>query len=96
MMVAHTTIVFSRYIMLSWESRKAADPRTFGGLFYLMCDELKGQDWREAPRELWAIVEPLLQGVAVNIQQIKSQLQDWISTLPSYIKGYLSLVTCES
>ncbi len=96
MMVAHTTIVFSRYIMLSWESRKAADPRTLGGLFYFMCDELKGQDWREALRELWAIVEPLLQCVTVNIQQIKSQLQDWISTLPSYIKGYLSLVTSES
>ena len=96
MMVAHTTIVFTRYIMLSWESRKMEDPRTLGGLFYLMCDELVSRDWRLALHDLWSIVEPIAQGVAINLQQVQCQLLNWIASLPSYIKGYRSLLTCES
>ena len=96
MMIAHTTIVFTRYVMLTWESRQATDPRTMGSLFYLMCDEVKDRDWLTALSELWAIVEPILQGVVPNMQQVQRQLQDWIATLPSYIKGYLSLLNCES
>jgi len=40
-MVAHTTIVFCRYIMLALESRNSRDPRTIGNLFYICCDELQ-------------------------------------------------------
>lgn len=96
MMIAHTTIVFTRYIMLTWESRQDMDPRTMGGIFYLMCDEVKDRDWLTALSELWAIVEPILRGVVLNMEQVQRQLQDWIATLPSYIKGYLSLLNCES
>ncbi|MCL6442614.1 MAG: hypothetical protein K6T83_03995 [Alicyclobacillus sp.] len=32
-MVAHTTMVFTRYIMLAVLSREEADPRTLGKLF---------------------------------------------------------------
>jgi len=39
MMIAHTTIVFMRYAMLSLESRNSTDDRTIGDLFYYMCDE---------------------------------------------------------
>lgn len=96
MMIAHTTIVFTRYVMLTWESRQNMDPRTIGGIFYLVCDEVKDRDWLTALSELWAIVEPILLGVVLNMKQVQRQLQDWIATLPSYIKGHLSLVTCES
>ena len=96
MMIAHTTIVFTRYIMLTWESRQDMDPRTMGGIFYMMCDEVKDRDWLTALSELWAIVEPILRGVVLNMEQVQRQLQDWIATLPSYIKGYLSLLNCES
>jgi len=41
MMVAHTTIVCLRYIMLALESRKSTDSRTVGGLFYQYCGELE-------------------------------------------------------
>jgi hypothetical protein len=82
-MVAHTTIVFTRYIMLSWESRKMKDPRTLGGLFYLMCDELVSRDWRMALYDLWSIIEPIAQGVATNLQQVQCQLLNWIASLPS-------------
>lgn len=40
-LVAHTTIVFTRYIMLSISSREEKDPKTIGHLFYLCCDEME-------------------------------------------------------
>ncbi|PMB02590.1 IS4 family transposase, partial [Fischerella thermalis CCMEE 5273] len=40
-MVAHTSIVYTRYLLLAIESREACDPRTLGNLFYLCCDELE-------------------------------------------------------
>ena len=33
-LTSHTTIVFSRYIILAWQSRCHSDQRTLGGLFY--------------------------------------------------------------
>jgi hypothetical protein len=39
--VAHTTIVFARYIMLELARRSAKDPRTLGTLFHAGCDELR-------------------------------------------------------
>lgn len=41
MMVAHTTIMFTRYLLLAVESRESQDPRTLGHLFYVCCDELE-------------------------------------------------------
>ena len=41
MMFAHTTIVFTRYIMLAIESRNTRDQRTLGNLFYECCDEME-------------------------------------------------------
>ncbi len=40
-MVAHTTIVYTRYIMLEWINRDEIDDKTFGNLFFEYCDELK-------------------------------------------------------
>src|SRR5699024_1299271 len=40
-LIAHTTIVFARYIMLAISSREEKDPKTIGQLFYLCCDEME-------------------------------------------------------
>jgi hypothetical protein len=34
MLIAHTTIVFTRYILLEWERRHNQDSRSYGELFY--------------------------------------------------------------
>ena len=39
LLVSHTNIVFSRYVLLAWQHRQSTDQRTLGGLFYLLCDE---------------------------------------------------------
>ncbi|MBY0054878.1 transposase, partial [Brevibacillus agri] len=57
MLISHTTIVFTRYILLAWEARQKADSKTLGGLFYLLCDEVKDIDVKTALVQLWAFMQ---------------------------------------
>lgn len=45
---AHCTIVFLRYIMLAYENRISQDDRTYGELFFIVCDELKDITYLQA------------------------------------------------
>ena len=40
-LIAHTTIVFMRYMFVAYNCRRETDHRTFGDLFYACCDELR-------------------------------------------------------
>ena len=39
-MVSHTTIVFTRYIILEWIRRNQNDQKTYGELFFMFCDDI--------------------------------------------------------
>jgi IS4 transposase len=54
MLVSHTTIVYSLYILLAWQHRQSTDQRSIGGLFYLLCDEVGGKI------RLWLSLGPLI------------------------------------
>ena len=47
-LIAHTTIVFMRYMFLAYQCRLETDHRTFGDLFYACCDELSDISFIEA------------------------------------------------
>jgi len=47
-LIAHTTIVFTRYMFLAYRCRMETDHRTFGDLFYACCDELSDISFIEA------------------------------------------------
>jgi hypothetical protein len=96
-LISHTTIVFARYIVLSWQNRCSTDQRTLGGMFYELCDEINDLDWAIALQQLIELLEDTFKESNKKIQQlIKSQLQQWIAGLPSYIKSYLPITLCES
>ncbi|MBW2647750.1 MAG: IS4 family transposase, partial [Deltaproteobacteria bacterium] len=38
--IAHTTVVFMRYMLLSYQYCLETDHRAFGDLFYACCEEL--------------------------------------------------------
>jgi len=40
-MVSHTTIVFTRYIILEWICRNQNDQKTYGELFFMFCDDVQ-------------------------------------------------------
>lgn len=96
-MIAHTSIVFTRYIVLSWQHRCNTDERTLGGMFYELSDEINELDWTVALQQLIELFEDALKKTNRKFKKlIKSQLHEWFSALPSYIKAYLPNLCCES
>lgn len=96
-LISHTTIVFSRYILLSWQNRCSTDDRTLGGMFYELCDEINDLDWAVALHQLIELLEDALKKTDNKLKQlIKSQLQHWFAGLPRYIRAYLPSLGCES
>ena len=97
MLISHTTIVFARYLVLEWERRNNCDDRTFGGLFYLFCDEVRDMDLRTALQHLMVFVLTILNKESREEKSSSlCQLQDLISGFPSYIKGLFANLGCES
>jgi hypothetical protein len=83
--------------VLSWQNRCSTDQRTLGGMFYELCDEINDLDWAIALQQLIELLEDTFKESNKKIQQlIKSQLQQSIAGLPSYIKSYLPITLCES
>lgn len=60
LLISHTTIVFTRNIVLSWQNRCHTDERTLGGLFYDLCDEVNELDWAVALQQLIEFLQDVL------------------------------------
>ncbi|MFC0561682.1 IS4 family transposase [Halalkalibacter alkalisediminis] len=96
-MINHTTLVFTRYILLEWNRRNEQDPKTIGHLFFLMCEEVKDLDMFTALQQLLELFETMSKGnVSLSTETLSNQLAQWFESLPSYIKGLLSFSMCES
>jgi hypothetical protein len=96
-MISHSTIVFSRYIVLSWQNRCHNVQRSLGGMFYDLCDEISELDWVVALQKYIKLLQDALKNSNTRVQKlIKSHLQQWIAGLPNYIKAYLPISVCES
>lgn len=96
MLISHTTIVFSRYLVLEWERRQNQDDRSLGGLFFLCCDEVKDMDIKLALQQLMQLVLSFTATKNKEKTELICQLQQWIDGLPNYIKGLLFNLSCES
>lgn len=95
MFISHTTIVFSRYLILEWERRQNCDYRTLGGLFFVCCDEVRDVDLKTALLQLIQLFISTTDAIK-NKDAALCQLRDWIAGLPSYIRGLLANLSCES
>ena len=97
MMFAHTTIVFTRYILLALENRKTKDSRTFGGIFFDFCDEM--EDIRFA-KALLLIIDLIKETVnelmEVSEEKVNDMLDYFIDQLPGHIKKPLGILASES
>lgn len=54
MFISHTTIVFTRYLVMQWERRHENDTGSLGGLFFLFSDEVRELDLQTALQHLIA------------------------------------------
>lgn len=87
-LISHTTIVYIRYIVLSWQNRCNIDQRTLGGMFYELCDEASDLDWAVALQQLFEILEDALNKSNNKFKKIiKNQLS-------SGLLVYLTISRC--
>ncbi|MNI83884.1 hypothetical protein D3C73_1407380 [compost metagenome] len=97
MLISHTTVVFSRYLVMEFERRQENDAKSLGGLFFLFSDEVRDLDYQTALQQLMTL---FLQIAKAKTTKEKSnlfcQLRKWIAGLPSYIKGLFIDLSCES
>ena len=97
MIISHTNIVFTRYLILEWERRNNCDYRTFGGIFYLFCDEVRDMDLKTSLQHLMEFVLNILDNKPNEEKYfLLCQLQDLISGFPRFIKGLFDNLVCES
>lgn len=97
-MVSHTAIVFTRYTLLEWIRRNENDQKTYGELFFTLCDDIQDMDLTTALKSLMALfVECLNQKpTAENTNNTKCQLINWIGSQPLFIQVLFGNLKWES
>lgn len=91
-MIAHTTVVCVRYIMLSVQARDNKDERSCGGLFYVCCNEVADISFAHAFSLLLDILANLLrQELFLSEKQTLALMDRLISEIPSVIKQRLQV-----
>jgi hypothetical protein len=94
-LVAHTTIVFVRYIMLELARRTSNDPRTLGTLFHAGCDELRQVSFAEALTLLLNHLEQVLKAFAeFTTAPLKAMLEAFIAQIPALLRRPMLLPAC--
>jgi hypothetical protein len=91
-LIAHTTIVFVRYIMLAISAREEKDLKTLGELFYLCCDEIEDIRFAEAIliiMELFATT--LSKEFLLSEEQVQQFLDAFFEQLPAFLKSSLQI-----
>ena len=95
--LAHTALVFTRYMVLEWIRHQDTDQRILGGLFFAMCDEGQDMELSKALQSLMALfVEIVNERSAENTETIKSKVAFWIASQSRYIRDLLGDLCWES
>ena len=96
-MVSHTTIVFTRYIILEWIRRNQNDQKTYGELFYMFCDDIQDMDLTNALQSLMALFVEHISSLSADITSvIKCKVSEWIGSQASFIQALFGNVCWES
>ena len=89
-MTAHTAVVFTRYMMLSLESRESSDTRSLGELFLYFSDEMADITWIQAFQMLLQMFRTILTDYTELSDEKITQLVDaFMDILPVMLKTKL-------
>lgn len=96
-MVSHTTIVFTRYILLEWIRRNQNDQKTYGELFFMFCDDIQDMDLTNALQSLMALFVEHISNLSADITSvIKNKVDEWIASQASFIQALFGNICWES
>lgn len=96
-MVSHTTIVFTRYILLEWIRRNQNDQKTYGELFFMFCDDIQDMDLTNALQGLMSLLTDIVSMVSADItEMLKSKVNNWMASQPLFIQALFGDLCWES
>lgn len=91
-MTAHTAVVFTRYMMLSVESRESNDERSLGELFLYFCDEMSDITWIQAFQLLLQMFRELLvDNLDIADDKIDALVDAFMDGIPALLKSKLQV-----
>ena len=91
-LVAHTSIVFLRYMMLSFEMRSSADNRAYGELFYENCEEMEDISFGVALQLLLQLLKEWLEnGMTLTGRVLEELFTAFLEKTPSYLRKKLGV-----
>lgn len=89
-MTAHTAVVFTRYMMLSLESRESNDNRSLGELFLYFSDEMSDITWIQAFQMMLQIFRTMLtENTELSDEKIEELVDAFMNALPALLKTQL-------
>ena len=89
-MTAHTAVVFTRYMMLSLESRESGDNRSLGELFLYFSDEMADITWIQAFHMLLQMFRSILKdNTELSEEKLNELVDAFMDTLPVLLKTQL-------
>ena len=89
-MTAHTAVVFTRYMMLSLESRESNDNRSLGELFLYFSDEMSDITWIQAFQMLFQMFRRMLSdNTELSDEKIAELADAFMNTHPVMLKTQL-------
>lgn len=90
-MVSHTTIVFTRYILLEWIRRNRNDQKTYGKLFFMFCDDIQDMELTNALQGLMSLFTDIISIVSSEItEMLKSKVNDCLASQPLFVQALFS------
>ena len=89
-MTAHTAVVFTRYMILSPESRESNDNRSLGKLFLYFSDEMSDITWIQAFQMLLQMFRTMLSdNTELSDEKIDELANAFMDVLPALLKTKL-------
>ena len=86
-MTAHTAVVFTRYMILSLESRESNDNRSLGELFLYFSDEMSDITWIQAFQMLLQMFRTMLSdNTELSDEKINELANAFMDALPTMMK----------
>ena len=96
-MVSHTTIVFTRYIVLEWIRRNQNDQKSYGELFFMYCEDIQDMDLTNALQSLMALFVEHMSTLSADITSVlKSKVTEWIASQAGFIQALFRNICWES
>lgn len=91
-MVAHTSIVYLRLMLLTVSARESRDDKTLGGLFYACCDDVQDMTFRTAFSLLMDLLSVVLrETLSLSKETIEQLMQELLDRLPKVYQRRLEL-----